>query len=73
MNEMSKIFALILMIDAVLKLIGSVLFATVFRATINYYPTFAFHVMCTITITVMAMICYVDVKTPYPFETVNDL
>ena len=65
-NEVSQVFAITILIEAVLKCFGSVLFAYLLKLTIHWYPTFVFHFMTVLLLFSLSMIAYVDVKTPYP-------
>lgn len=65
-EEVSKIFAVTLMTEALLKAIGSFLFTFLLQVTISFYATFVFHFMAVILVIALTIVVFVDLTTPYP-------
>ena len=68
-TEVSQVFAVTILIEAVLKCFGAVLFANLLKLTIHFYPTFVYHFMAVLLIISMSMIAVVDVGTVYPLAS----
>lgn len=65
-EDVSKIFAVTLMTEALLKAIASFLFTFLLQVTISFYATFVFHFMAIILLIALTILVYVDLTTPYP-------
>lgn len=65
-DEVAKVFAVTLLIEAALKAIASFLFAFLLQLTIHTYPTFVFHFMGIILIVALVFTIWADLITPYP-------
>jgi hypothetical protein len=64
-NEVSQIFSVVLMIEAVSQCFAANSFALLLELTIHSYPTFVFHFMGCIHIISLMTLVWVDLKTPY--------
>ena len=61
-NEVSQIFGIAVMTQGVCRCFATVLFAYLFRSTIENYPTFVYHFMAILTFVCLAIIVYVEVR-----------
>lgn len=64
-DEVSQIFSVVLMIEAVCNCFAAVSFSMIFQLTIHSYATFVFHFMGFILIVSLIALVWVDLKTPY--------
>ena len=67
-EDVSKIFAVTLMLEATLKAVGTFMFAALLQLTISSYPTFSFHFMAIMLIVALIILVYVDLNTKYPLS-----
>ena len=65
-EEVSKVFAATLVMQASLRVVGSFLFTYLLQLTMTIYPTFSFHFMVIILIVALIILVYVDINTRYP-------
>ena len=70
-DEVAKIFAVTLLIEAALKAIASFFFAFLLQLTIHSYPTFVFHFMGMILTASLVFTVWVDLITPYPLVSLS--
>lgn len=63
-EEVSAMFAMTLVIEAVLKSVAAYSFAFILRMTISIYPTFVFHFMALLLIIALVILVFVDLSTP---------
>ena len=64
-NEVSSMFAVTMVMEAVLKSISAYMFAFLLKQTISFYPTFVFHFMCILLIIALVILVFVDLNTEY--------
>jgi hypothetical protein len=64
-SDVSQIFSVVLMIEAIAQCFGTYLFVFLFRETIHSYATFVFHFMGFILVFSLCCLVYVDLTTPY--------
>ena len=65
-DEVAKVFAITLLIEAGFKAIASFFFAFLLQLTIHAYPTFVFHFMGMILAAALMITVWADLITPYP-------
>ena len=69
-EEVAKVFAVTLLIEAALKVIASFFFAFLLQLTIHSYSTFVFHFMGMILIAGLIVTVWTDLITPYPLVSI---
>ena len=67
-DEVTQIFAATIVIEAVLKCIGTVVFAYILKSTIHWYPTLVFHFNVVLLLISLSLMSIADLKTKYPLS-----
>lgn len=65
-DDVAKIFAVTLVIEAIEKCFGSYIFAVILSFTISCYATFVYHFLAGVLVFALVILVYTDLKTPYP-------
>ena len=59
-DEISTLFSILLTFEVVQPFVGSVIYSNLFAMTIDYYPTFAFHLTSFLVIIALMIVCRID-------------
>lgn len=59
-DEMTKIFSVVLTLEAMQPFIGSFIFSNIFRVSIDFYPTLFAHLTVIVLVGVLGLVAYID-------------
>ena len=59
-DEITKVFCVMQIIETVLPFIGSAIVASIFKATIDFYPTLVIHSFAMLDIVSLSIICWIE-------------
>ena len=60
-QEISRISSILMTIELIQPFLGSLVYSSIFKLTINFYPTCAFHFTCFLLILALMIVCWIDV------------
>lgn len=61
-DETSKVLCIMLTMDMMQPFVASYFMSSIFRATIDFYPTLQFHVACVLLLIALIILCSIDIQ-----------